>query len=118
LAPAAPANAWSGDADALNTKSDFRFDRVNQYRIPMRPDAPVRCHWYERNIDMTKTILMATAMIVALNSFATASELRNHPHHVAFTSVQQAPENSVFASPEPTSQSEAHQYHGGPKAND
>ena len=65
---------------------------------------------------MTKTILMATAMIVALNGFAAASELRNHSHHI--TSVQQAPEHSVFASPEPTSQPEAHQYHGGPKAND
>jgi hypothetical protein len=112
--------AWSaswGDADALNTKSDFRFGRVNHHRIPMRPDAPVRRHWYERKIDMTKTILMATAMIVALNGYAAASELRNHSHH-AVTSVQQAPEQTVFASPEPTSQAEAHQYHGGPKAND
>jgi hypothetical protein len=82
----------------------------------MRPDARVRRHWYERKIDMTKTILMATAMIVAFNSFASASELRNHSHHV--TSVQQAPENSMFVSSEPTWQAEAHQYHGGPKAND
>ena len=60
--------------------------------------------------------LSSKPIIAALNGVAAASELRNHSHHV--TSVQQAPEQTVFASPEAISQAEAHQYHGGPKAND
>jgi opacity protein-like surface antigen len=68
---------------------------------------------------MRKIILAASAALVAFSGAAMASEARPAPHH-AMTSIDQpATEHSGaygFAGLEPAS--DAHHYHGGPKAND
>ena len=68
---------------------------------------------------MRKITLAAAAALLAFSGTAMAGDARPAPHHVSASIDQQATEHSAaygFAGPEPAS--DAHHYHGGPKAND
>ncbi|WP_136624394.1 hypothetical protein [Bradyrhizobium centrolobii] len=68
-----------------------------------------------------KSVLAASAMLVALCSAAAAHDVVHHPHMASEAAVQisEAHPNSFgFAAPTEDAGYDAHQYHGGPKAND
>ncbi|MGX1321056.1 hypothetical protein AB7M17_004509 [Bradyrhizobium sp. USDA 377] len=70
---------------------------------------------------MIKSVLAASAMLVALCSAATAHEAMHYPSmaSAATTQVSEIHPNALgFAAPTQEAGYEAHQYHGGPKADD
>lgn len=70
---------------------------------------------------MMKSVLVASAMLVALCSAAAAREAMQHPRMASEAAVQVSevhPNSFGFAAPTEEAGYDAHQYHGGPKAND
>ncbi|MBR0731359.1 hypothetical protein [Bradyrhizobium japonicum] len=70
---------------------------------------------------MTKSVLAASAILVALCSAASAHEAMKHSHMASAATVQMSethPNSFAFAAPAAEAGYDAHQYHGGPKAND
>lgn len=70
---------------------------------------------------MMKSVFVASAMLVALCSAASARDAVHHPHMTSDAAVQVSevqPNSFGFAAPTEDAGYDAHQYHGGPKAND
>ena len=69
---------------------------------------------------MMKSVLAASAMLVALCSAASAHEAMNHSHTASAAAMQisEAHRNSFAFAPVEEAGTDMHQYHGGPKAND
>ncbi|WP_426610246.1 hypothetical protein [Bradyrhizobium sp. McL0616] len=70
---------------------------------------------------MMKSVLAASAMLVALCSVASAHEALNHSRAASAAAMQMSethPGSFAFAAPTDEAGHDAHQYHGGPKAND
>jgi len=72
---------------------------------------------------MMKSVFVASAMLVALCSVASAHGVVHHPRsHIASGAtvrISEAYSNSfAYAAPTEGAGYGAHQYHGGPKAND
>jgi opacity protein-like surface antigen len=70
---------------------------------------------------MMKSVLAASAMLVALCSAAAAHDAMNHSHAASAAAVQVSeayPNSLAFAASTEEVGTDAHQYHGGPKAND
>ena len=69
---------------------------------------------------MMKSVLTASAMLIALCSAASAHNAMNHRHAApaAAMQVSEAQRNSFAFAPMEEAGTDAHQYHGGPKAND
>ncbi len=71
---------------------------------------------------MIRSVLVASAMLVALCSAAAARDAMHHPHMASEATMRVSevhPDSLGFAAPMgEDSGYDAHQYHGGPKAND
>jgi hypothetical protein len=69
---------------------------------------------------MMKSVIAASAVLVALCSAANAHEAMKHSHMApAAMQVSDAhPGSFAFAAPTDEAGVDAHQYHGGPKMND
>ena len=70
---------------------------------------------------MMKSVFAASAVLVALCSVASAHDARNHSYAASAATMQISevhPNSFAFAGPTDEAATDAHQYHGGPKAND
>jgi opacity protein-like surface antigen len=70
---------------------------------------------------MMKSVLAASAVLVALCSAASAREVVHHPYMAQEAAVRISevhPNSFAYAAPTEGAGYDMHQYHGGPKAND
>ncbi|MBR0845652.1 hypothetical protein JQ607_36145 [Bradyrhizobium liaoningense] len=70
---------------------------------------------------MMKSVLAASAILVALCSAAAAREVVHHPYVTSESAVgmsQVHPGSMAYTAMAEDAGYDAHQYHGGPKAND
>lgn len=69
---------------------------------------------------MIKSVLVASAMLVALCSAAAARNVVHHPRAVSEAAMMSETHSNSFDFAAPTEDAghDTHQYHGGPKAND
>ncbi len=68
-----------------------------------------------------KSVVVASAMLVALCSAADARAVVHHPRMASESAMQMSeahPASTGFAAPTEDMGNEAHVYHGGPKVND
>ena len=68
-----------------------------------------------------KSVVVASAMLVALCSAADASTVVHHPRMASETAMQMSethPNSAGFTTQTEDMGNEAHVYHGGPKVND
>lgn len=67
---------------------------------------------------MIKSVLIASAMLVALCSAASAQDAMNYRHAASAGAMQLSETHRNSFAFAPMEEAGAHQYHGGPKAND